>query len=93
MSQGDVEKTIAVADDRNQLMPVDTMRPGPEWTEQLLHPAETAFTSADASRSIAITYHQRSTPILGLDLPWWATFLLVSLLAALFVGRFMKVQF
>jgi hypothetical protein len=93
VSQQAVEKTIAVADDRNRLMAVDTTRPGPQWTARLLHPAETAFASADPGRGITIQHQQRTTPVLGLTLPWWATFLLVSVLAALLAGRVMKVQF
>jgi hypothetical protein len=74
-------------------MAVDTTRPGPKWTERLLHPAEIAFTATDPGRGITIQHRQRSTPVFGLNLPWWATFLLVSLVAALVAGRVMKVQF
>ena len=93
LPQQTVEKTVAVAGDREQLMAVDSKRPGPGWTDRLLHPGETAFAASDALRGIAIQYLPRSTPVLGLDLPWWATFLLVSLLGALFGGWIMRVQF
>jgi hypothetical protein len=93
LPQQTVEKTVAVADRREQLIAVDTRRPGPGWTGRLLHPGEPAFEASEGVRGIAVHYPRRSTPILGLDLPWWGTFLLVSLLAAVVGGRLMKVQF
>ena len=93
LPQKTIEKTVAVADGRERLMAVDTKRPGPAWTDRLLHPGEAAFAASDAIHGIAIQYPRRSTPVLGLDWPWWATFLLVSLVGAVFAGRIMRVQF
>jgi hypothetical protein len=89
----EIEKRIAVASNRQQLLAVDARRPGPGWTDRLLHPGETAFEASDTIRGIEVQYPRRSTPLLGLDLPWWATFLIVSVLAALLGGRVMRVQF
>lgn len=88
-----VEKTVAVADGRQRLMAVDTQRPGFHWAGRLLHPGEPGFLPMDAARAIVVHYPQRSTPIFGIDLPWWATFLLLSMLSAIVGGRIMNVQF
>jgi hypothetical protein len=87
------EKTLAVAADRAQLAPVDATKPGPGRIHRLLHPGERGFKSADDIQEISIEYPRRSTPVLGLDLPWWATFFVVSVLAAVVGGRFLKVQY
>jgi hypothetical protein len=74
-------------------MAVDSERPGPGWISRLLHPGEPGFHQSEAVRGIEIHYPKRSTPILGVDLPWWATFLVLSMLTAILAGRTMKVQF
>jgi len=88
-----VEKRIAVVSDRQQHIAIDVRRPGPGWTDRLLHPGEAPFEASDTIRGIDVQYPRRSIPLLGLDLPWWATFLIVSALAAMFGGRVMRVQF
>jgi hypothetical protein len=88
-----IEKTIAVPADRELLMAVDTQRPGPGWTGRLLHTGEPASSNSDAIRAVVVQHPRRATPVLGLDLPWWATFLLFSILAAVLGGRIIKVQF
>jgi hypothetical protein len=92
-SRQNIEKRIAVASNRQQLLAVDARRPGPGWTDRLLHPGEAAFVASDTIRGIDVQYPRRSTPLLGLDLPWWATFLIISVLAAVLGGRVMRVQF
>jgi len=87
------EKPVTIANERHQLMPVDARRPGGGWIDRLLYPGEPPFEAGDAVRGVEVQYPQRSTPLLGLDLPWWVTFLVVSLLTALLGGRLMKVQF
>jgi hypothetical protein len=93
LPQQTVEKSVAVSNDRQRLTAVDAERPGPNLTSQLLHPGEPGFSSSDVVRGVEIYHPQRSTPILGLDLPWWATFLLFSMLTAVLVGRCWKIQF
>ena len=88
-----IEKRIAVASNRQQLVAVDARRPGPGWTDRLLHPGEAAFEASDMIRGIDVQYPRQSTPLLGLDLPWWAAFLIISVLAAVLGGRVMRVQF
>lgn len=88
-----IEKRIAAARDHRQLLAVDTQRPGPDFTARLVHPGEPPFKESDGVRGVVVHYPPRSTPVLGLNLPWWATFFVVSLLAAILGGRLMKVQF
>jgi hypothetical protein len=93
LPQQTVEMDLAATDDPQRLMAVDSERPGPGWISRLLHPGEPGFHHSEAVRGIEIHYPKRSTPILGVDLPWWATFLVLSMLTAVLVGRTMKVQF
>jgi hypothetical protein len=93
LPQQTVEKNVAAAADPQPLMAIDSTRPGSGWIDRLLHPGEQAFHESDPARRVEVQYPQRSTPILGLELPWWATFLLVSIVAAILGGRVMKVQF
>ncbi len=88
-----VKKNVAVAYDRQQLMGIDTERVGSHWVSRLLHPGEPSFDRSDAVQAIVVYHPQRSTPIFGIDLPWWATLLVLSMLTALLMGRIMKVHF
>ena len=75
------------------LQPISPQRPGAVFIDQLLYPAEHAFASTGPVRSIRVAHGSRSTPILGVDLPWWATFLIVSMAAALACRRRLGVVF
>jgi hypothetical protein len=88
-----IEKTITIAERRQDLVAIDTTRPGPGWLGKLLHPGERPFVPSDGIRGVSVQYPARSTSVFGLDLPWWGNFLVVSILAALVAGRMMKVQF
>ena len=74
-------------------MNVSTRRPGTDVWDRLLHPAEAGFSDGDPVQSIDVQYAARRSPIFGLDVPWWATFLIASTFTALVVGRFCGVQF
>ncbi|MCC7476542.1 MAG: hypothetical protein IT425_14215 [Pirellulales bacterium] len=93
LPQQEIQKNITIASNRQQLLAIDARRPGPGWTDRLLHPGGAAFGPTDTIRGIDVQYPRRSTPLLGLDLPWWATFLILSVLAAILGGRIMRVQF
>lgn len=88
-----VEKALATSDDTGTLRVVEPLRPGASWWDRLLHPAEPAFTSTDDIASIDVRYPRRSTPILGVNMPWWGTFLIVSMLSALIARPWLRVQF
>ena len=88
-----VEKQITVVDNGNLFRPVNVRRPGPGWWDRLLNPGEPAFGDDSTVQGITIRHPERSTPLLGLDVPWWATFFIVSILAAMLVRPLLNVQF
>lgn len=88
-----IEKAISVSDKTEPLSRVSIKRPGTDWWDRLLHPAEASFDSSSPVQAIAIDHPRRSTPVLGWDFPWWLTVLLVSILAALVAGPIFKVQY
>lgn len=92
LGQKTVQKKIAVADD-SPLLCVSDRRPGSRAWDRLLHPTEAGFSSDDPVRGIEVQYSKRLSPIFGWDVPWWATFLLASIIAALLVRRVLGVSF
>jgi len=70
-----------VAGNANRLQKVAERRPGAGWLDRLLHPAEPGFDAGSLVRAVVVHYPKRSTPILSLDIPWWLTFIVVSMLA------------
>ena len=61
--------------------------------ERLLYPAERSLSATSPVESIDIQLTPRVTPIFGWNVPWWATFFLVSMGITFAVGKFMGVQF
>ena len=49
---------------------------------RVLHPGEPALAPDAAATAITVHYPRRATPVLGLDVPWWLTFLVVSMATA-----------
>jgi hypothetical protein len=88
-----VEKQFLGATDPAVLCAVSAKRPGPGLWNRLVHPAEPAFGSDSPIQAAMVDYPKRSTPLFGINLPWWVTFLIVSMLSALFARPFLKVQF
>jgi hypothetical protein len=88
-----VTKDLAAVDHPARLMGVSTRRPGAGIVDRLLHPAEPGFPAGGPVHSITVDYPPRQTPLFGLNLPWWATFLLASILTALLARRVVGVQF
>jgi hypothetical protein len=88
-----VGKEIASAVDTKRLRAVSGERRGGGLWSQMLHPVEPGLGADSPVRRIAITHPRRSTPILGIALPWWVTFLIVSLVTALVVRPIFRVQF
>jgi len=87
------EKSFIGTDDAARLCNVSPRRPGAGFFDRLIYPAEPGFGGDSPVRSVDLRYPTRSTPIFGLDIPWWGTFFIVSMLAALCVRPFLKVQF
>ena len=87
-----VEKSL-VGGDPMSLRAVSAVRPGSSLWERLLRPGEPGFGSDSAVEAVEVRYPPRSTPLLGVNAPWWLTFLVVSMLAAICARPFLKVQF
>lgn len=91
-----VEKTLRVVN-RNSpadLQATSVVRPGPGLWDRVLHPGEPGFDEQSPVRSVELHYRRaRATPIFGVDVPWWATVLLTSMLAALLARPIIGVRF
>ena len=73
--------------------PVSPLRPGTGFVDRLLYPVERAFGGDSPVRAIEVRHPTRTTEIFGIDVPWWLTFLIVSMLFAFISKPFTKVQF
>ncbi len=88
-----LQKSFVGVDETDRLTTVSARRPGSGFFDRLLYPGEPGFANDSPVMSIDIRYPARSTPIFGLDIPWWGTFFIVSMLTAICVRPFLKVQF
>ncbi len=86
-------KSFVGVEETDRLTTVSARRPGSGFFDRLLYPGEPGFAADSPVMSIDIRYPARATPIFGVDIPWWGTFFIVSMLAALCVRPFLKVQF
>jgi hypothetical protein len=87
------EKSLAVCDDPDRLCQVSVERPGVSFVDRLLNPGEPAFPADSPVRAAVVHYPPRQTPILGYNVPWWATFLVASILIAFLLKPVLKVKF
>ncbi len=89
------EKQFAVSDTggTNQLVFVSPLRADTNFWDRLLYPGEPAFGPDSPIQRIAIRYESRTNTLFGLAIPWWLTFFIVSILAALALKPVIKVQF
>jgi hypothetical protein len=82
------EKELALGDG---FMRVSVQRPGWEWSDTLLHPAEQPFRPDSPVRSIDIDYPSRSSWTSGTD--WWVVYWFVaSMISALCFRRVLNVH-
>jgi hypothetical protein len=88
-----VEKRIEVSGHSRPLVPVSPLRAGSSWLDQILYPVEPALPRSGPVSRIEIYHARRSTPILGWDIPWWLTFFIVSMVAAIAVKPWVGVRF
>lgn len=72
-------------------MRVSTLRPGWDWTETLLYPAEKPFDRDSPIRSIAIDYPKRSSWTSGAD-TWVAYWFAVSMVSGFSFRRILNVN-
>jgi len=83
-----VDKQFAVGDG---LMRVSALRPGWDWEEILLNPAEEPFRADSTVRSIKVEFPARSSWTSGTD-SWVIYWFVVSMLAALVFRRALNVK-
>jgi len=87
-----IEKQLAVTDTPQRLRLVSVRRPGHGFFDRLFHPFEASFTAGLPVVGVEVHYLDRQTPIWGLQLPWWLTFFIVSMVVALMSRRFFRVS-
>jgi hypothetical protein len=84
----EVQKEVAIGDG---FMRVSTLRPGWEWPDVLLHPAEPPFPPDSPVHSITIEHPDRSSWTSGTG--WWLVYwVVVSMIAALCLSPWLKVK-
>ena len=88
-----VEKRLVTSDDSGLLSPVNPLRAGPSWWDRVLYPLEPGLPADSPVQGIAVHYVDRENSILGWNVPWWLTFLIVSMIAAFAVKPLVKVRF
>lgn len=77
----------------NDLLFVSARRPGTGFWDRLLCPGEPGFATDSPVQAISVDYGSRTNTLFGLKIPWWLTFFVVSILAALALKPVIKVQF
>lgn len=91
-----ISKQLAMSPSHNRLLISNPKRPGDSsgsvW-DRVSYPAEDSLPASSPIESINIQLVPRVTPIFGWNIPWWATFFLVSMGTAFAAGKFMGVQF
>lgn len=71
--------------------PISSMRGG-HWFDRLLYSGELSVPESSPIESIRIAYPARSTPILGYDVHWLVTLFVLSIVFALIIKPFTRVQ-
>jgi hypothetical protein len=87
------KKQLVITEDGGALHFVNPMRAGTSFAHRLLYPGEPAYAANAPIQEILIDYGANSTPLLGFDIHWTITFLIVSIIGALIAKPFLKVQF
>ena len=85
--------TVSAEPDSSRLTYANPMRAGTSFWDQLLYPAEPAFDASSPIQEIKIWYGARENTLCGMAIPWWLTFFIVSIIAALALKPWIKVQF
>lgn len=88
-----ISKDLPLAANHDLLRVSNPTRPGASWWDRVLYPAEPSLPIELGIESIEIQLAPRSTPVFGWDLPWWATFFLISMVVAFITGKIIGVQY
>ncbi|MCA9243760.1 MAG: hypothetical protein KDA32_07410 [Phycisphaerales bacterium] len=86
-------KHLTIAAPSDELVFADPIRPGTSFLDRVLYPGEQPFGSDSPIVEIRVPHEDRINTLFGLRIPWWATFLVASILGAVLLKPFMKVQF
>jgi hypothetical protein len=87
-----VEKRLAVSSTGRDFIPVGPYR-SVNLLTQILYPIEPGLSQTGPVKGIVIHYPGRETLIFGWNIPWWLTFLVVSMVAAIAVKPLVGVKF
>lgn len=88
-----IDKQVVVSADMGALQFVSPRRPTPSIWDILLYPGEPAFDATSPVQSIDVGYPSRAAPWMGIAPPWLVIFFVVSIVGAMLLMPFMKVQF
>ncbi|MHC4966658.1 MAG: hypothetical protein ACYTGE_17345 [Planctomycetota bacterium] len=89
----EAQKSVIGTEKSDRLCTVSARRPGSGFWDRLLRPGEPGFGAGEPVKGIELRYPARTTPIFGFDVPWWVSFIVLSMVTALLVRPFLKVQF
>jgi hypothetical protein len=88
----DGERYVKRLDAQAGLTTASPRRPTTGWWDQLLYPIEPPYGTGAAVTAIDVSLPERSTPILGLDVHWLISFVVLSMVFALLVKPIIRVQ-
>ncbi len=88
----DGQRYVKRLEARAGLTTASPRRPTGGWWDQLLYPIEAPYDAGAAVAAIDVSLPERSTPILGLDVHWIISFVVLSMVFALLVKPIIKVQ-
>jgi hypothetical protein len=88
-----LHKQLPIAAAHSELTVANPKRAADSFWDRLLYPAEASLPADQPIESIDIQLTPRATPVLGLRVPWWGTFFLVSVVVAFVTGKLIGVQY
>ena len=78
-----IEKSVVAAQDVHPIRQVSQRRSGSGWWNRLWYAGESNFGNSSPVAAAVVHYPRRETPVFGFLIPWWVTFFVVSIAAAL----------
>lgn len=88
-----ISKRLPISLTPAQLEVANPKRAGDSFWESVLYPAERRLEADSPIQAIDLQLPSRDTPFLGWNIPWWATFFLVSVVVAFVAGKLIGVQY
>jgi hypothetical protein len=78
-----VTRHVRAASDTRRLASLALRQARRSWPGRLLHPGEPPLAPTSPARSIDVHYPDRVTPVFGHDMPWWATYIVITMVTAM----------